>query len=54
LRSLNISPVTRNAMLRCIKVLFSFAKAQNYLPCDFDAAFNRSSSARRLIRVGSH
>jgi integrase len=34
LRSLNISPVTRNAMLRCIKVLFSFAKAQNYLPSE--------------------
>jgi integrase len=34
LRSLDISPVTRNAMLRCIKVLFSFAKAQNYLPSD--------------------
>jgi integrase len=32
LRSLEISPVTRNSMLRCIKVLFSFAKAQNYLP----------------------
>jgi integrase len=32
LRSLKISPVTRNSMLRCIKVLFSFAKAQNYLP----------------------
>ena len=34
LRSLNISPVTRNSMLRCIKVLFSFAKAQNYLPSE--------------------
>lgn len=34
LRSLDISPVTRNAMLRCIKVLFSFAKAQNYLPSE--------------------
>ena len=32
LRSLKISAVTRNSMLRCIKVLFSFAKAQNYLP----------------------
>ena len=32
LRSLKIAPVTRNSMLRCIKVLFSFAKAQNYLP----------------------
>ena len=32
LRSLQIAPVTRNSMLRCIKVLFSFAKAQNYLP----------------------
>ena len=34
LRSLDISPVTRNAMLRCIKVLFSIAKAQNYLPSE--------------------
>lgn len=32
LRSLDIEAVTRNSMLRCIKVLFSFAKAQNYLP----------------------
>ena len=34
LRSLSISPVTRNSMLRCIKVLFTFAKAQNYLPSE--------------------
>jgi integrase len=32
LRSLDIVATTRNSMLRCIKVLFSFAKAQNYLP----------------------
>jgi integrase len=32
LRSLEIKAVTRNSMLRCIKVLFSFAKGQNYLP----------------------
>jgi len=32
LRALEISAVTRNSMLRCIKVLFSFAKGQNYLP----------------------
>jgi integrase len=32
LRSLDIVATTRNLMLRCIKVLFSFAKAQNYLP----------------------
>jgi hypothetical protein len=29
LRALEISAVTRNSMLRCIKVLFSFAKGQN-------------------------
>jgi integrase len=32
LRSLDIVATTRNSMLRCVKVLFSFAKAQNYLP----------------------
>jgi integrase len=32
LRSLEIKAVTRNSMLRCIKVLFTFAKGQNYLP----------------------
>ena len=32
LRALKISSVTRNSMLRCIKVLFSYARSQNYLP----------------------
>ena len=32
LRSLGGSPVTRNSIHRCIKVLFSFAKSRSYLP----------------------
>lgn len=32
LRSLGGSPVTRNSVHRCIKVLFSFAKSRSYLP----------------------
>jgi integrase len=32
LRGLGVSPVTRNSMLRCIKVFFSFAKTHSYLP----------------------
>lgn len=32
LRGLDVTTVTRNSRLRCIKVLFSFAKAHNYLP----------------------
>jgi integrase len=32
LRKLGGSPVTRNSVHRCIKVLFSFAKARGYLP----------------------
>jgi len=32
LRSLNHLPVTRNAMHRCVKVFFSFAKSRSYLP----------------------
>ena len=38
LRSLDIVATTRNSMLRCIKVLFSFAKAQNYLPDEKNTA----------------
>ncbi len=34
LRSLAVAPTTRNSMLRCIKVFFSFAKSRNYLPED--------------------
>jgi integrase len=32
IRSLGGSPVTRNSVLRCIRVFFSFARARNYLP----------------------
>lgn len=32
LRSLEVAPGTRNSMLRCIKVFFSFARSRNYLP----------------------
>jgi len=32
LRGLGVSPATRNSMLRCIKVFFSFAKAHAFLP----------------------
>lgn len=32
LRSYQVSPVTRNSMLRCVKVFFSFAKTCSYLP----------------------
>jgi integrase len=32
LRSLEVAPTTRNSMLRCIKVFFSFARSHNYLP----------------------
>jgi hypothetical protein len=34
LRSLDVAPGTRNSMLRCIKVFFSFARERNYLPED--------------------
>jgi len=34
LRSLDVAPGTRNSMLRCIKVLFSFARGRDYLPAD--------------------
>lgn len=32
LRGFEVSPVTRNTMLRCVKVFFSFAKTQGFLP----------------------
>ncbi len=38
LRSLDVAAVTRNSMLRCIKVLFSFACSRNYLPDDRSTA----------------
>jgi integrase len=46
LRSLNIVAVTRNSMLRCIKVLFSFAKAQNYLPDEKNTAVEQIPQVR--------
>ena len=49
LRSLAISAVTRNSMLRCIKVLFSFAKGQNYLPDEKTTAVEQV----QLVRVKS-
>ena len=38
LRGLGGSPVTRNSVNRCIKVLFSFAKSRGYLPASESAA----------------
>ena len=38
LRSLEVAPGTRNTMLRCIKVFFSFARSRNYLPEDRSTA----------------
>ena len=38
LRSLKVAPITRNSMLRCIKVFFSFARSRNYLPEDRSTA----------------
>lgn len=38
LRSLAVVPATRNSMLRCIKVFFSFARSRNYLPEDRSTA----------------
>ena len=38
LRSLSVAPGTRNSMLRCIKVFFSFARSHNYLPEDRSTA----------------
>ena len=46
LRSLDIVAVTRNSMLRCIKVLFSFAKAQNYLPDEKNTAVEQMQQVR--------
>jgi integrase len=34
LRSLDVAAYTRNSMLRCIKILFSYARSRNYLPDD--------------------
>jgi integrase len=46
LRSLDIVATTRNSMLRCIKVLFSFAKAKNYLPEEKTTAVESMAQVR--------
>jgi integrase len=46
LRSLEVAPGTRNSMLRCIKVFFSFARSRNYLPEDRSTA----ADAVRLVK----
>ena len=46
LRSLDVAPGTRNSMLRCIKVFFSFARGRNYLPEDR----NTAADSVRLVR----
>jgi integrase len=46
LRSLKVAPGTRNSMLRCIKVFFSFARSRNYLPEDRSTA----ADSVRLIK----
>ena len=46
LSSLDVAPGTRNSMLRCIKVFFSFARSRNYLPEDRSTA----ADAVRLIK----
>ena len=38
LRSLDVALCTRNSMLRCIKIFFSFARSRNYLPDERDTA----------------
>ena len=38
LRSLDVAVGTRNSMLRCVKVFFSFARSRNYLPEDKSTA----------------
>ncbi len=42
LRSLKVKLCTRNSMLRCIKIFFSYARSRNYLPED------RKTSAENL------
>jgi integrase len=43
-RGLFTSPVSRNSMLRCIKVFFSFAKSRSYLPVS-------ETTAAELVRM---
>jgi integrase len=49
LRSLDVAAGTRNSMLRCIKVFFSFARGRNYLPEDKSTAADNV----RLVKSGS-
>ena len=49
LRSVDVAPGTRNSMLRCVKVLFSFAKSRNYLPEERNTAVEQIE----LVRVKS-
>ena len=46
LRSLGVAPGTRNSMLRCIKVFFSFARSRNYLPEER----NTAADSVRLVK----
>ena len=46
LRSLDVAPGTRNSMLRCIKVFFSFARSRNYLPEER----NTAADSVRLVK----
>lgn len=49
LRSLEVAAGTRNSMLRCIKVFFSFARSRNYLPEDKSTAADNV----RLVKSGT-
>jgi len=50
LRSMEVAPGTRNSMLRCIKVFFSFARSRNYLPEER----NTAADSVRLIKSVSN
>jgi integrase len=45
LRRMNLSAGTRNSMLLCVKVLFSFARERNYLPAE------RMTAAEQIKKV---
>ena len=48
LRSLGVAVGTRNSMLRCIKVFFSFARSRNYLPEDRSTAADNVSLVKNV------
>ena len=48
LRSLNVAVGTRNSMLRCIKVFFSFARSRNYLPEERNTAADAVSLVKNV------